>query len=226
MVLTLQNIDTLKKSIIFRGINEKDIVSMMSCLSAQKKFYNKGTYILNQGDCIDYLCLILSGSVRIENTDIWGKRKIFSDLSESDIFAESYACVVNEPLMVDAVATSDCEILTINMNKIITTCPSACSFHNFLIKNMLSVFAMKNISFTRKLEHITQKNTREKVLSYLNYISSKNNSTSFEIPFNREQLADYLSVDRSALSSELSRMKSDGLISFKKNKFTINIDKE
>lgn len=225
MELTNENISTMKKSIIFRGIDEKNMISMVSCLSAKKKSYKKGAYILNQGDCIDYLCLILSGSVSIENIDIWGNRKIISKLNSSDIFAESYACIVDEPLMVSAVATSDCEILTMNMNRVMTTCSSACSFHNFLIKNMLSVFAMKNISFTRKLEHITQKNTREKVLSYLNYIASKKNSTSFEIPFNRQQLADYLSVDRSALSAELSKMQSEGLISFYKNKFVIHINK-
>ena len=112
------------------------------------------------------------------------------------------------------------------MNKVMTTCPSSCNFHNKLIKNMLSVFAMKNIAFTRKIEHITQKNTREKVLSYLNYMSSKFGSNSFEIPFNRQQLADYLSVERSALSSELSKMQADGLISYKKNKFTLHIKRE
>ena len=149
-----------------------------------------------------------------------------SELTKSDIFAESYTCVTNEPLMVDAIASSDCEILTMNMNTVMTICPSSCNFHNKLIKNMLSVFAMKNIAFTRKIDHLTQKNTMEKVLSYLNYMSSKFGATSFEISFNRQQLADYLSVERSALSSELSKLQADGLISYRKNKFTLHIKRE
>lgn len=224
--ITNPDINAIKNSIIFKDIDEKDILPMLGCLSPTKKSYKKGSYILNQGEYIDFVCLIISGSVRIENIDIWGNRKIMSELTKSDIFAESYACVTNEPLMVDAIASSDCVILTMNMNKVMTTCPSSCNFHNKLIKNMLSVFAMKNIAFTRKIEHITQKNTREKVLSYLNYMSSKFGSTSFEIPFNRQQLADYLSVERSALSSELSKMQADGLISYKKNKFTLHIKRE
>ncbi len=132
--ITNSDINTIKNSIIFKDIDEKDILPMLGCLSPTKKSYKKGSYILNQGEYIDFVCLIISGSVRIENIDIWGNRKIMSELTKIDIFAESYACVTNEPLMVDAIASSDCVILTMNMNKVMTTCPSSCNFHNKLIK--------------------------------------------------------------------------------------------
>ena len=223
MILNVKELKILKKSIIFEDINEKNIVSILDCLSSVYKTYEKDNYLYHIGDKIESIGLVLSGSVSIERYDLWGNRKIIASIHPGDIFGESYACVNKEPLMVNIVATDDCEILFMNVSRVLTLCNSSCEFHSKLVSNLLNILARKNLNFTRKIEILTQKTTREKIMLYLEYEASNADSTEFSIPFNRQQLADFLSVDRSALSSELSKMQRDGLIEFNKNSFKINI---
>ena len=223
MNLNIKELNTLKKSVIFEGIDDDNIVNILDCLSSVYKTYEKDNYLYHIGDKIESIGLVLSGSVTVERYDLLGNRKIIAYIHPGDIFGESYACVNKEPLMVNIVASEDCEILFMNVNRVLTLCGSSCEFHNKLVSNLLNILALKNLNFTRKLEILTQKTTREKIMLYLEYEASKFGSTEFSIPFNRQQLADFLSVDRSALSSELSKMQKDGLIEFQKNKFKINI---
>lgn len=215
-------IDIIKKSSLFFDIQENDIEQMLNCLSAQIKQYDKNEYIFLAGENIKSVGMVLSGSIHIVNEDFWGNKTIISEFSQSDIFAETYACIDETPISVSVLANEKCTILFMDIKRMIRTCSSSCKFHLKLIQNIITVLASKNLILTTKMEHISKRTTREKLLSYLSLQSKKANSNAFDIPFNRQQLADYLSVDRSAMSSELSKLREEGIIEFNKNNFVIN----
>jgi len=147
-------------------------------------------------------------------------------MGEGDLFAEAYACAGNRPMNVSVYAASGGEALMLDCRRIVTTCPTSCAFHARLIQNLLSVVARKNIQLSGKMEHLSRRTTREKLLSYLSERSEQAGSLTFEIPFNRQELSDFLCVERSAMSAELSRMKRDGLLSYQKNRFTLHMPGE
>lgn len=211
----------LKKTCLFSGIKDEDISTMLHCLSARIASYQKEEFILHTGDLVNQVGMVLSGSVLIIKEDFWGNRSILSEISPGSLFAETYACIGTTPLEVSTVASSDCKVLFLDFQKLLTTCSSACHFHTRLIHNLLSTLAQKNRILTKKLEHMSQKTTRDKLLSYLSAESLKAKSPSFTIPFNRQQLADYLSVDRSAMSSELGKLKKEGILDYNKNTFLL-----
>lgn len=211
----------LSNTTLFTGIEKEDISSMLNCLSAHIATYPKDAFILHTGNTIQEVGMILTGSAFIIKEDFWGNRSILSEVSSGFLFAETYACIGTIPLEVSVIASSDCEVLFLDFHKILTTCSSACQFHTMLIHNLLTTLAQKNLNLTRKLEHISQKTTRDKLLSYLSAESQKAQSSSFSIPFNRQQLADYLSVDRSAMSNELGKLKKEGILTYKKNTFSL-----
>jgi CRP-like cAMP-binding protein len=206
---------------LFRGIAAGDISKMLDCLCALPRSYQKGEYILHAGDRSTQMGLVLEGSVHVIEEDFYGNRQILSTLSEGDLFGESYACAPDAALLVSVIASVSCTILFLDVHRVLTVCGSACAFHSALIRNLLAILAEKNLTLTRKIEHMGQKTIRDKVLSYLSAQSALAQKRTFEIPLNRQQLADYLAVDRSALSAELSRMQRDHLISFERNRFTI-----
>lgn len=211
---------------LFTGISVEDTESMLGCLQAYTKVYTKNTVIYAAGTTIGAMGLVLSGSVRVEQTDVWGNQNIFSTAGPGQVFAETYACAPGEVLMVDAVAAADCEILFLNAGKVLKTCPSACQFHNRLVENLLAVMASKNLNLTRKISHISKKSIRARLLSYLSFQSLRQGTCCFDIPFNRQQLADYLCVDRSALSNELGKMRDEGLLEFQRNHFCLHTAEE
>lgn len=209
------------QSPLFTGIEEEDLSSILSCLSAREATYKKGTYLYECGKEITAIGLVLEGTVHIIKDDFWGNRLIVGEASKGDIFGEAYACVPGEKLEIDVIAAENCKVLFLEVQKIFKTCPLACEFHSRLTRNLLTVFAGKNLMLTRKIGHMARKTTREKILSYLFSESVKAGGASFEISFNRQQLADYLCVDRSAMSSELGKMKKEGLLRFEKNRFQL-----
>ena len=150
-----------------------------------------------------------------------GNRNIISKVLPAQIFAESFACTPGSHLYVSIVAEEPCKILLLNLKRVLHTCSSSCVFHHIIIRNLLSEIAKKNIQLNEKLIHMAQRTTREKLLSYLSAERNRHNSTVFDIPYNRQQLADYLSVDRSAMSNELCKMRDEGLIEFNKNHFIL-----
>ncbi len=211
----------LTKTNLFRGTTEEEAEAMMNCLSASTKTYDKGETIFRVGDVIDRLGMVLEGSVNIESDDIWGNRSILDHIEPGRIFGETYACVASEPLMVSAVTAEKSTILFLNVGKLISTCPNSCTFHNRIIQNLLQISARKNLKLSRRIMHTSSKSIRGRLLSYFSEQAQKNGSFCFTIPFNRQQLADYLNVDRSAMSNELSKMKADGIVSFEKNTFQL-----
>lgn len=213
--------DGLPNSQLFRGIAAEEIKGILKCLSAVDKQYRRGEYIFRLGDMVSVVGLVLQGAVQIVQEDYWGDRRIIGSADKGQIFGESYACVPAEPLMVSVVAKEDTRVLLLDVKRILHTCSSSCEFHNRLIQNLLSIIAGKNLMLTRKIEHVSRKTIREKVLAYLSFQARRQGRSSFCIPFDRQQLADYLAVDRSALSAELSKMQRERVIVYKKNQFTI-----
>ncbi|NLH00631.1 MAG: Crp/Fnr family transcriptional regulator [Clostridiales bacterium] len=211
----------IKKSPLFSGVSDEELEIMLKCLSASIQDYSKGQFILRSGDNVSSVGMVLSGSVHIIKEDFWGNRNIISASAPGQLFAETYAFAHGAPLNVSAVAEEPSTVLFFDAHRILTVCSSACGFHTKLIRNLLSVFAEKNLILNEKLTHMTQRTTREKLLSYLSSEAVRHGSPSFEIPFNRQQLADYLSVDRSSMSNELCKMRDEGILSFKKNSFVL-----
>lgn len=211
----------LSKTILFRGISPEEIQSMMGCLQGISKKYAKGSIIHHAGETISTMGLVLSGSICVESDDVWGNKSILDKVSAGHIFAENYACLPGEPLMVNIVAAEAVEILFMRTDCMFTVCSHTCGFHNQLIRNMLTLSAQKTLTLSRRILHTSSKSIRGRLLSYLSYQATQQVSREFDIPFNRQQLADYLSVDRSAMSNELSKMQREGLIRSNRNHFTI-----
>ena len=211
----------LSKTLLFRGISPQEIETMMSCLRGVTKKYARGSIIYHAGDTLNSMGMVLTGSVSIENDDIWGNKSILDKVGPGQVFAETYACLPGEPLMVNIVASEPTEILFMNTDCMFTVCSHACGFHNKLIRNMLTISAQKSLNLSRRILHTSSKTIRGRLLSYLSFQATQHGSREFEIPFNRQQLADYLSVDRSAMSNELSKMQKEGMIKSDRNHFTI-----
>lgn len=214
-------ITLLRNSKLFQGIDEKEITSMLGCLSAVRRNYHKGETVFQRGERIDSVALLLEGSIHIQKEDYWGNLSILNEIAEGEIFGEVYACLGSEEILNNAVAVKDSEVLFLDVKRILTMCPSACPFHGRLIRNLLSVLAQKNKMLTQKMEHMSKRTTREKILSYLSEQSQRTGSPVFDIPFNRQQMADFLSVDRSAMSAELGRMRDEGILSFERSHFEL-----
>lgn len=217
--------DFISKTPLFRGCSEEDILNMAKHLEFRTDEYKKGDIILGAGSIVTDIGLVLFGSVRIEYTDLWGNKSILGITPAGGVFAESYACIPNEPMLVDAVANEDCRILSISVPRLFTPCP-VCGSQNRLIQNLVMISAEKNLQLSRRSMHTSPKTIRRRLFSYFSQQVSAQGSRKIVIPFDRQQLADYLNLDRSALSKELGKMRDDGLIEFNRNTFEIKIDIE
>ena len=211
----------LTKTVLFRGSSAEEVKAMLTCLNAETRTYPRGSTVYHAGDVVTSVGLVLSGSVSIENDDVWGNKSILDHVKPGQVFAETYACVSGEPLMISVVAAEPTEILFLDMNRMLHVCTNACDFHNKLVRNLLFVASQKNLNLSRRIFHTSSKSIRGRLLSYLSFQATQHGSREFEIPFNRQQLADYLSVDRSALSNELSKMQRDGLLRVDRSRFTL-----
>jgi len=214
-------IGLLKRTKLFSGIGEDDITSMLNCLNTSLCHYRKNEYVLRQGEYTHSLMLLAEGRLHIQKEDYWGNLSILNEIRPGEMFGEAYATPNAGALMNDVVATEESTAFQFDMEQILSVCPSACPFHKQLIKNLFCTISEKNRSLVQKLGHMSQRSTREKLLSYLSDEAKRHNSSSFTIPFNRQQLADFLSVDRSAMSNELCKMRDEGMITFKKSNFTL-----
>lgn len=212
----------LQKTQLFRGIQEDEIKILLNCLNYRERKYRKDEIIFRAGDIVSEIGLVKEGSVNIVVNFYWGNSNIFANIRRASIFAENFAAIPGKELICDVVAAENCDILFLNMKNLMTTCQENCSFHHRLIYNLMRISAQKNLELSSRMMHIAPKSIRERLLSYLSEQASKNVSHHFRIPFNRQQLADYLGVDRSAMSNELSKMRKDGLIQYHKNEFTLS----
>lgn len=220
----MTDIDFLCRSRLFRGFTKEEIQSLLECLNATVKQYQKGEYIFQTGEITEHFGMILEGKVQIVSDDYWGERQLLAGFQKGQLFGEAYACMEKTPLMVSALAVEKTEVLMLNAHRVLQTCTSACDFHRRLVENLVGILAKKNLTLTRKIDQVSKKTIRGKVLAYLSSEAGQQNSNEIIIPFNRQQLAEYLAVDRSALSAELSKMQKEGIISYKKNHFILNKD--
>lgn len=213
--------EILLKSALFRHCTSQEIREMLSCLCAEQRGYEKGQSIFRAGETISSLGVVLSGRVCIESCDLWGNKTLLDSMGAGQIFAETYACVPQEPLLVDVTAAEACRILFLNAERVLTVCDRGCPHHARLIRNLLTLSSQKNLLLSRKILYTAPKSIRGRLLSYLSDQALRAGSNRFTIPFQRQQLADYLNVDRSALSNELGKLQREGLIKTKRNEFEL-----
>ena len=215
------DVELLQQSRIFKGMSEAEISSALSSLHAQEKRYKKGQALLHAGDVTEKLGLVLEGSVTIESNDAWGNRTILSHVGKGQLFAETYALLSDEPLLVDVIANEDSRVLFLHIGSTQKLADISAPWAFRFMANLLTVSSLKNLHLAGRSFHIAPKTVRGRVMAYLNTMSLQTRSTEFDIPFDRQQLADYLNVERTALSKELSKMQKAGLIRTRKSHFRI-----
>ncbi|MDD2457782.1 MAG: Crp/Fnr family transcriptional regulator [Eubacteriales bacterium] len=216
------HVELLKTVSLFKGIQDAGLLALLPCLGARIGHYEKGQTVFSFGEQIDHFGIVLTGQVQVVQDDYYGNRSILSVIGPADLFGESFACAETRKLTVSVLATADCDLLFIDCRKLAMPCSLVCSYHGSLIHNMLQIVSQKNIALTQKIECTSKRTTREKVLAYLSLEAKKSGGGEFTIPFNRQQLADYLAVDRSGLSVELSKLSHEGILTSTKNHFELH----
>jgi len=211
----------LQSCALFQNIAAGDIPGLLTCLGAGLRSYKKQQQILSEGDRADRLGILLSGSAAVVNQDIYGNRSILSSVQPGQLFAESFACSGVEVLPVSVVAGEDSTALLIDCRRITRSCSNACGFHNQMIYNLLQAVAARSLEFHQKLEITARRTTREKLMAYLLSQAKAAGSKEFTIPYDRQELADYLGVERSAMSAELSKLQKEGILQTTRSRFTL-----
>ena len=211
----------LSRTPLFLGASPEEIEAMTACLEAETRTYEKGQMIYRAGDTAAALGLVLRGRVLIVHDDFWGNATVMDSAGAGQIFAETYACTPGEPLMVHVTAAESAEVLFLRADRLLAVERSAGPAQGTLVRNLLALSAQKNLTLSRKIFHTAPKTIRGRLLSYLSDQAVRAGSRSFTIPFDRQQLADYLGVERSALSHELGKMRREGLLRFRKNFFQL-----
>lgn len=213
--------DVLKNTRLFAGVGEEEIEAMISCLGASLHQYKKGEYVFRTGEYVHELTVLVEGSLHIQKDDYWGNRTILADVAAGEMFGEAYVSPDSGTLLNDVIAVENSSVMFFDIYRILSVCSSACKFHSLTVRNLFFAISEKNRKLVAKLGYISNRTTREKLLSYLSDEAKRSRSSAFTIPFNRQQLADFLSVDRSAMSNELCKMRDEGLIEFNKNRFVL-----
>jgi len=211
----------LLKNTLFNGISEAEVKKLCECVSAQKRVFERESFVFHAGDEVRSVYLILSGSMHIIDEDFWGNRSLIETMNQHTLFGEAYALSMAQQHLVSVVASEKSIVLEINPARLFERCPQACACHVRLVENTLCILSKKIVRLTEKLGHIVQRTMREKILSYLSKCARQAQCNSFDIPYTRQQLADYLCVDRSALSHELSKLQKLGMLRYRKNHFEL-----
>ena len=213
----------LRASTLFQGISEKELDAMLSCLWAHEESFPKDSFLLRAGDTAESIGLVLAGSVLVVQEDVWGNRNILSKAGAGETFAAAFACAPGAVLNVSVLAETPVTALFLDVKRVLTVCSSACEHHSRIIRNLLGEMAAKNLLFNEKLTLMGQRTTRAKLMAYFSAQAQRCGSYEFDIPFSRQQLADYLAVERSGLSLELGKMRDEGLLEFHKSHFSLRI---
>ena len=215
-------IPVLKRTKLFAGVGEEDFPAMLNCLGAVARTYRKGEYVFHAGEHVDSITVLVEGRLLIQKDDYWGNRSIVNVVEPGELFGEAYATPDSGALRNDVLAAEESTAIFFDIHRVLTVCPSACRFHTLTVQNLFYAISEKNRKLVSKLDITSKRTTREKLLSYLSEEAKRQNASTFEIPFNRQQLADFLSVDRSAMSNELCKLRDAGLISFDRSRFTLH----
>lgn len=218
--------DIMERSILFDGMTREEIAGVLHCLDPRKLEYAKSDYILRAGQTTDSIGLLLKGSVLVVQEDIWGRRSIVDKVAPSEFFAVPFAASPGSVLNVSVVADDACTVMMLDMNKVLSACSNACVYHVRIVRNLLSALASKTLRLNGKMTHMSKRTTKEKLLSFLSSEALRSGSLSFSISYSRQQLADYLCVDRAAMSVALSDMQKEGLITYHKSEFVLHVEGE
>ena len=213
--------EVLQKCPLFRHIEEGDLLRMLGCLGAKVEAFDKKYTILAEGNPAKYIGILLSGSAQIVRVDYYGNRSILSEITASEVFGEAFACAEVPSTPVTVIANEPCEVMLIDCAHILHTCSNNCGFHQQLIFNLMKDLATKTLLFHQKIEIISKRSTREKLMTYLMAQAQKAGSSQFDIPFDRQELADYLEVERSGLSAEISKLRSEGVLESHRKHFVL-----
>ena len=213
--------DVLRKCPLFNHISDENLPKALSCLGAKQISCNKGETIFAEGDTAQYIGIVLRGSVQLVRVDYYGNRSILTSIEPPQLFGEAFACAELASLPIDAVAAEDTEVILIDAAKISAQCTNICTFHRQLILNLLNIVSKKNIVLHQKIEITSRRSTREKLMAYLLMQAKKAHSNTFSIPYDRQELADYLGVERSGLSAEISKLRNEKVIECRKSTFTL-----
>ena len=211
----------LKECPLFREIESSDLLKMLVCLDARVETFDKKYTIIAEGNPAKYIGIVLTGSIQIVRNDYYGNRSLLSELGSGQVFGEAFACAEVPTIPVTVIAEEPCNIMLINCSHILHTCANHCDFHQQLIFNLMKDLAEKTILFHQKVEIAGKRTTREKLMTYLMFQAKKAGTNHFRIPFDRQELADYLEVDRSGLSAEISKLRKEGVLESEKNFFTL-----
>ena len=206
---------------LFDGIRPEERVPMLACLGGREIAVRKNGYVFREGEPAERVGIVLSGSVQMVREDYYGNRSIVARIEAPGLFGESFACADVKTLPISIMAVEDCRVLLIDSRRITVTCANACGFHNQMIFNMLKVVARKNLVLNQKMEITSKRTTREKLLAYLLSQAKAHQSDTFTIPYDRQALADYLEVERSAMSAEIGKLRRDGIIQCEKSNFRL-----
>lgn len=215
------NYERLKDVSLFDGLSESDTDKLFGCICPSVREYKRGSIIISEGDAAKNIGIVLSGEVMLIKEDYFGNRSIISTVCAPNIFAEAFACAKAREMPLGVIASTDCEIMFIDCERLNTMCRNTCDLHKKVIYNLLGTVSEKNIALNEKIEFLSKRTTREKLLSYLYSCALKNGSNTFTIPFDRQELADFLCVERSAMSAVISRLRAENVIKSDKNKFTV-----
>lgn len=206
---------------LFQNIKEEDLSGLLTCIGGKIHYLRKGEFLFRAGESPPLLGIMISGQAQIIKENVVGDRMIIRNIKKGNIFGETYACMGVETIPVSVSAVEQSEVLLLNMKRMLSPCESACMYHKILISNMLGIMARKNMILNEKMFYISHKTIRSRLKAYLYDQAEKAGSNEFEITYNKSELADYLCVDRSAMSRELGIMKKEGLIDYNKNKFQL-----
>lgn len=213
--------DILRECPLFDRIGDESLKEMLGCLNAKERSYKKGDVVFAEGDKAKYLGIVLEGSVQLVRVDYYGNRSILTNIEPPQLFGEAFACAGLKSLPVDAVAAADTRILLLDAQRIARPCGNACPCHGQTILNLLHIVAKKNLVLHQKIEITSKRSTREKLMTYLLLQAKKAKSHTFTVPYDRQELADYLEVDRSGLSAEISKLRNEKVLECRRSTFTL-----
>ena len=214
-------LEILKKCPLFSEIEDENLLKMLVCLGARIISFDKKYTIFAEGMEAKQIGIVLSGEAQIIQIDYFGNRSILGTAAACDVFGEAFAAAEVKSLPISVIASEPCEVMLIDCSRILGTCGNNCGFHRQLIYNLMKALATKNLLFYQRIEITSKRTTREKLMAYLMLSAKRAGKSSFDIPFDRQELADYLEVDRSGLSAEISKLRHEGIIDCKKNSFTL-----
>ncbi|NMA84637.1 MAG: Crp/Fnr family transcriptional regulator [Epulopiscium sp.] len=217
----MKNYEALTYARLFSGVAKDEIKHLLQCLNAYSRSYKKGEYVIRYQDHISRFILVVNGTLFVTKTDHLGNQVIISRVTAGETFAEALAFSSNTFSEVSVIAKTDCDLLFIDAQVFTRVCSQACVYHGKVISNLLAIISEKNVNLIRKVDVLSKKKIRDRLMSFLKSESHKQGKKSFIVPYNRTELAEYLSVNRSALSTEISKLKAEGVIDVNRNRYTL-----